>query len=84
MLSPPKAVSEESPWEESQKQGWAHEAGWVSAACVMNVPLFSDMHGTTSLLLILETWRFMYKLKAISKHGLLMAVLPPSLNLLGK
>lgn len=32
-LSPPKAVSEASSREESQKQGRAHEAGWLSAVC---------------------------------------------------
>lgn len=32
-LSPPEAVSEASSREESQKQGRAHEAGWLSAVC---------------------------------------------------
>lgn len=76
MLSPPKAISEESPWEECQKQGRAQEAGWVSAVCVMNAPLFSDMLSMTSLVMPLETQGFMYKLKAVSERGLFVAVLP--------
>lgn len=84
MLSPPRAVSEGSPWEESQKQDRAHEAGWVSAVCGMNVPLCSDMHGMTSPLLTLGTGRLTDKLKAISEHGLFIAVPPTSLILLGK
>lgn len=34
MLSQSKAVSEGSPWEESQKQDRAHKAGWFSVGCV--------------------------------------------------
>lgn len=75
-LSPSKAVSEESSQEESQKQGWAHEAGWVFAVCVMNVPLFSEMLSMTCLVVTAETWEFMYdhKLKAVLNVGFLLLV----------
>lgn len=56
------------------------QAGFL--LCVMNVPLFSDMLSMIPLVLTLETWRFMYKLKAVSKQGLFIAVLPASLILL--